>query len=236
VAAIGERVRTIAVDRPGWDGNKGASGLQRNAQAAIAALDARGVERATIVGHSFGGAVASWLAADHPERVRELVLAAPSANAASLYRLDRWLAAPFTGDLASAAALVGLGLAFGARRARARIAQRWALEESYLEAAGRVLRAPAAWRAFAIEQRALIRDLPALETRLEQIASPTTIVVGSADRIVPPSSTRRLAAQIPGAELVVLPRAGHLLPLQHPARLAEIIVAAATRDDRSGQG
>ena len=224
VAAIGSAAPTIAADRPGWDGRRAAADLAGNAHAAVALLDQHGVRRATIVGHSFGGAVAAWLAAEHPERVAELVLAAPSANVASLDRLDHWLAAPVTGSIASAVASAGLGLALGVRQARRAIAARLALEESYLEAAGRVLRGPAAWRSFVAEQRVLIADLPALESRLGQISSPTTIVIGSADRVVPVASARRLATQIAGAKLVVVPGAGHLLPLRHASQLADIIV------------
>jgi pimeloyl-ACP methyl ester carboxylesterase len=141
--------------------------------------------------------------------------------------LDRWLATPGAGFLASAAGLELAGLALGARRVRRRIAAELKLDEDYLEGAGRVLRAPAAWRAFVVEQRALVHELPILESRLSLIAAPATIVIGSRDRIVPPRSARRLSEQIPQAELVVLERAGHLLPLQNASRLAEIVAQAS---------
>jgi pimeloyl-ACP methyl ester carboxylesterase len=224
VAAIGGRARTIAVDRPGWDGHRSATDLKGNADAAIATLDAHGIPRATIVGHSFGGAVAACLAADHPERVGALVLAAPAANVACLYWLDYWLAGPVTGYVASAATIGGLGLALGIPRARRRLAAQLALDERYLAAAGRVLRAPATWQSFLTEQRFLIGDLPALEARLGQISTRARVVIGSADRVVPAASARTLATQIPGAQLVPLRHAGHLLPLQHAERLAEIIL------------
>jgi pimeloyl-ACP methyl ester carboxylesterase len=235
VAEIGQRARTIAVDRPGWDGHSQATDLAGNVDAAVAALDAHQAPRATIVGHSFGAAVAAWLAADHPERVGALVLVAPSANVASLDRVDHWLAAPVTGYVASAAALGGVGLALAARLTVRPIAHRLALDESYLETAGRLLRAPAAWRAFVTEQRVLINDLPVLESRLAQITAPTTIVMGSADRVVPSNSARRLAEQIPEAELVLVERSGHLLPVQQAARLAEITLLAGSHPAR-GRG
>lgn len=226
-AVVGELgQRAIAIDRPGWDGASQPSDLEGNAQAAVAALDARGVQRATVVGHSLGGAVAAWLAATHPDRVRALVLAAPSANIASLDQIDHWLATPVAGYLASVAVLTGLGLALTAGPVRRRIAGGLALDDSYLRAAGRRLLEPAAWRAFVIEQRALIRDLPALESRLREISAPTTIVAGSADRIVSVAAARSLAGEIRGAGLVVLDGAGHLLPQSHPRALAEIIFAA----------
>ena len=51
-------------------------------------LDAAGVAAAHVVGHSMGGRVAQWLAADHPERVRRLVLIATSSGDRSATRRD----------------------------------------------------------------------------------------------------------------------------------------------------
>ena len=89
IARLDGAVRPIAIDRPGWDRTTPPRDLAGNAQAALAALDGHGVQRALVAGHSLGAAVAAWLAARHPERVSALVLAAPAANVASLYRIDR---------------------------------------------------------------------------------------------------------------------------------------------------
>ena len=226
-AAIGDRARTIAIDRPGWDGRSAPSGLAGNASAAVAVLDAERAGSATVVGHSFGAAIAAWLAAHHPERVEALVLAAPSANLASLNRLDRLLAMPLVGPVLAATTLAGIGAALTAPPLRERIGSRLSLDPRYLRASGRKLLSPGAWRSFSTEQRLLIRDLPLLERRLGAISAPTTIVIGTADRIVPPSSARALAGQISGAEVVQLPRATHLLPQERPEHLGEIIVAAS---------
>jgi pimeloyl-ACP methyl ester carboxylesterase len=226
-AAIGEHARVIAFDRPGWDGRTVATDVAGNVRGAIAILDERQVDRAIVVGHSFGGAIAAWLAAAHPARVAALVLAAPSANVASLNRVDRLLARPLFGAVLGATALAGLGAALRATPTRERIGSQLALDGGYLRGAGQTLLSPAAWRAFSIEQRALIRELPALEGRLPQISAPTTIAIGTADRIVPPLSARLLAAQIGGAEVVEIADANHLLPQRHAERLARIILAAA---------
>src|SRR5579875_1164660 len=168
--AIGPRARTLAVNRPGWDGC--------------------GVRRATVAGHSLGAAVAAWLAAEHPERVHALVLAAPAANVNSLNRLDQLLAAPVIGPLVSAGMLASGGAALSSPPVRQRLVAGLGVEEGYLRELGRALLRPRAWRAFASEQRMLVRQLPALERRLGEITAPTVVVSGGADRIVAPSACR----------------------------------------------
>jgi pimeloyl-ACP methyl ester carboxylesterase len=224
-AALDGSIEAIAPDRPGWDGNGRATDLAGNADAALKALDARGAQRAVVVGHSFGGAVAAWLALRHPERVAALVLAAPSANARALYPLDYVLATPLAGSVLSAALLGAASASLGFPAARRMLAARLGLDERYLRGLALLLAKPASWRAFVVEQRALVRDLPALDRELPRIATPTVIVAGAADRIVPTAAAEALADQIAGAELVLLRRAGHLLPHRHAERLAEIIEA-----------
>lgn len=230
-AAIGQRARTLAIDRPGWDGGSPAADLEGNARAALAALDGAGIERATVVGHSFGGGVAAWIAARYPQRVGALVLVAPTANAAALYRLDRWLAAPLIGEVASAVTLSITGVLLSAGVVRRRLARELALGDRYLRWSARRLLEPSAWRAFTVEQRALVRDLPALELQLGRISAPTTIVAGSRDLVVPPSSLRELNGQIPGSRLRMIERAGHLLPL----RQADVLAALVTGEPRPGR-
>ena len=222
-ASIGEGVRTIAFDRPGWDGRSAVRDLAGNASAARHVLDAVGVERATVVGHSLGAAVAVWLAWSSPERVGRLVLVAPAANLDSLSAVDYLLAAPVVGWLASLGAMWGGGLVLAAGPIRRWVADATALDERYLRTAGRILLAPSAWRSFAREQRLLVRDLPVLERRLGEIAAPTTIVAGAVDRVVPIGAARRLAGQIRGAELVEIEDAGHLVHVHHAGQVARVI-------------
>lgn len=222
VSRLGHR-RGLAFDRPGWDGVRPPTDLDGNAAAALAELDVHGVSRAVVVGHSFGGAVAAQLAVRFSERVAGLVLLAPSANPASLYAFDHLLAAPVIGPLLGGAVIGGAGWALSLGALRRALPG----DEAYLLQVAHRLRAPAAWRAFAVEQRALVSDLPELESSLGLITAPTRIVAGGADWLVPISSLRRLSRSIPGAELKVVGGAGHLLPLRNPDAVIKAIDAVS---------
>jgi pimeloyl-ACP methyl ester carboxylesterase len=226
IAALGDRARPISIDRPGWAGDTRPADLYGNAAAAIAALDGLAVRRAVLAGHSFGAAIAALVAVLHPERVAALVLASPAANAASLDAVDRLLGAPLVGPVTSAATMAGLGLTLALAPTGGVVARRLGLDRRYVMSGGRSLLSPRSWRAFLVEQRALLAQLPELERRLTELAVPTTVVSGAADRIVPLAAATALAAQIPGARLQTLPGAGHLLPQQHAERLADAIAAA----------
>ena len=229
VMALGDDVDAIAIDRPGWDGHSPPRNLADNAAAALDILDARGTEQALVVGHSLGAAVAARLAVSEPERVAGLVLAAPAANRAALEPFDRWLGLTGLGRLATAAALTGLGLTLRVGPARRHVAQRTGLQDAYLKSSGQDLITPWAHRAFFSEQRTMLRELGSLQDSLHAIQTPTWIVCGSEDRIVSSVASRILAEQIPGAELVVLRGAGHLLPQRHAPALAEMIAATLDR-------
>jgi pimeloyl-ACP methyl ester carboxylesterase len=176
-----------------------------------------------VVGHSLGAAVAVRLACSQPGRVGRLVLVAPAANVDSLGPVDYLLAAPVVGWLASVGTMAGGGLVLGAGPVRRWVAEATALDERYLQSAGRMLLTPRAWRSFVREQRFLVEDLPGLEGQLGELPMPTTIVAGTSDRVVPIAAARRLARQIPGAELIEVEHGGHLLHVQQASRLAEVI-------------
>ncbi len=226
VAALAGRVQSIPLERPGYDGSP-AGGVRHSAEAAVASLDAHGIERAIMVGHSYGGAVAAWLGAFHPERVAGLVLVSAAANLASIVPGDKWLAAPVIGPIASAGLLWSSGLATQIPPLRRRIAWAADLPPEYIAEEGRRSLRPSITRTFLIEQRWLLRELPILEQRLGDISAPTQVLIGTADPFVPPEAGRELARQIPAAALIEIADAGHVLNVQHPEAVAEAILDVA---------
>jgi 3-oxoadipate enol-lactonase len=175
---------------------------------AVALLDHLGVDRAVVCGCSMGGYAALALAETRPERLRALVLADSRSGADAAdgreKRLDmaRRVVAEGTGFVAEAMIPKLLGKTSHERRPELR---------EWLER--QIAAAPPAGVAAA--QRGMA-ERPDRGPLLPRIAVPALIVVGEEDEITPPVESERMAGEIPGARLVVIPEAGHLASLERP--------------------
>jgi pimeloyl-ACP methyl ester carboxylesterase/uncharacterized membrane protein YbhN (UPF0104 family) len=223
------RLHAVAADRPGYGSSQlPAGGFAANARAVIDDLDVRGIDRAVLVGHSFGGGVAMSAASLAPDRVEAVVLlASVGPGCANLW--DRVLAAPATGPLC---AVVAWKLTPWLARARLAVARRWA---------GRSLRPDehvnwqvwghkdnavgALWRTFLAEQRALLRELDELARALPSVEVPVLVLADPRDMLVPVETARCLAQSLPDARLQLINGAGHHLPRRAPGAVAEAIGA-----------
>ena len=65
--------------------------------------------------------------------------------------------------------------------------------------------------------------------RLADLDVPTLVIVGSADLVTPPRDARQIADLIPGAELVELPRAGHMIMYERTDELDRLLIDFAHR-------
>jgi pimeloyl-ACP methyl ester carboxylesterase len=83
---------------------------------------------------------------------------------------------------------------------------------------------------FALHQKALSRRVDSTGL-LPQIRCPTVVVVGSADRVTPPAMAESMAAAIPGATFHVIEKAGHLVPMEQPLAMGEILGSFLERCD-----
>jgi pimeloyl-ACP methyl ester carboxylesterase len=84
-ASLADRYRLIRYHRRGFAGSdphSGAFSIEQQAQDALALMKHLGVERAHVVGHSYGGAIAVQLAIEAPSLVHSLVLLEPAIMAA----------------------------------------------------------------------------------------------------------------------------------------------------------
>ena len=227
------RYRVIVVDRPGY----GHSTRPRHkwwgprAQAALVRelLLRLGIERPIVLGHSFGATVALELALDYPAAVRSVVLAAgyyfPTA------RLDVPLMAPpalpVIGDVLrhTISPLIGrllwprlLKLVFSPApvpRYFQRFPTWMALRPSQL-------------RATAEEAALVVPAAARMQSLYQALEVPAVIVAGAQDRYVDHARhSLELAKRVPRGELMLSPRAGHMVHHVDPRRVLQAIEAAA---------
>ncbi|MEV6927697.1 alpha/beta hydrolase [Dactylosporangium sp. NPDC051485] len=75
-----------------------------------------------------------------------------------------------------------------------------------------------------------------LHHRVDTLASmaglPVTVMVGSLDRLTPPACAETIARELPDAELVVCPEAGHMLPIERPDAVTDAIISVLRRSRR----
>jgi len=218
-----EQIRAVAPDRPGHGSSRQAGGgMDVNAAAVLAELDARGIERAVLAGHSYGGGVALSVAARAPERVEALVLLA-SVGPDCLNGWDRLLAAPVAGPVCSLFAwkltpwLARARLRGPIRRLGTEAAARRHVN-TYVWGFTRWDHGPL-WRTFLAEQRALIEEARHLAALAARVRVPVLLLADRADTLVPFRTAVALSRSLPDARLVPIDGAGHHLPLRAPAEV-----------------
>jgi pimeloyl-ACP methyl ester carboxylesterase len=223
------QLHPVATDRPGYGSSRlPAGGFAANARAVLDDLDSRGITRAVLVGHSWGGGVALSAASLAPGRVAAVVLLA-SVGPGCVTGWDRLLAAPGAGQLC---ALVAWRLTPWMARARlAGIARRRGRplrpgEHANWQVWGDADRGyHPQWRTFLTEQRALLRELSELEHAIASVRAPVLVLADPKDTVVPFETARRLARALPDARLQLVEGAGHHLPRRAPEAVADAIVA-----------
>jgi pimeloyl-ACP methyl ester carboxylesterase len=221
-------LHAVATDRPGYGASRlPAGGFAANARAVLDDLDSRGITRAVLVGHSYGGGVALSAASMAPGRVEAVILLA-SVGPGCLTVWDRLLAAPGVGPLCAQVAW-----RLTPWMARARLA-------GIVRRRGRPLRPdehvnwqvwgqPARgcrplWRTFLTEQRALLRELDELEDAIASVQAPVLVLADPKDTVVPFRTAHRLTRALPDARLMLVEGAGHHLPRRAHAVVADAIV------------
>ena len=179
------------------------------------------IDRATIVGSSYGGAVAATCALDYPERVKKLILVGTVNNNRPLdFALMRVFGSRIVGDVVSPLLLSSRRLL---RQRMKRVYDRhaWVLDERRVDARHLPLRA-------ARTQRALIRtvrswDAERIGRDAHLIQQPTLLLWGENDVEIPLSDGERLHSEIPDSRLVVFLKCGHLPHEEYPAAFTSLV-------------
>jgi pimeloyl-ACP methyl ester carboxylesterase len=216
-AAFSPVARVLCWNAPGYGGRALPQALTFDglAEQLMRDLDAFGIARATLIGHSFGGMVAQQAVCDFADRVEALVLSGTSAAfgnpdgdfqrrfvAERLAPLERGL------SLADMAAELVDGIVGTAP-----------------DAAGVALAKAQMALVPAQTYRAVIRLIVGFDLRasLGAIACPTCLIAGEHDTNAPAAMMERLAGRIAGSEYAVIPGAGHLANLEQPGAFNAIL-------------
>jgi len=232
--------RTIAIDRPGYGySTRPANRLwspQAHADVIRAALRALGVERAIILGHSWGTMVALAFALDHPEATAGLVLLSgyyhPTARPDPL--LLGMPALPVIGPLLAHTVSPLIGRAIRAAVYRQLFAPMPVPESFRRRFPAELALRPGHLQAAAGDAAQLQSGAAALAPRYPELTLPIAIVSGTGDAIVSHSDqSQRLAATLPQARLFAVAGAGHMIHWVAPdtvmAAIASVATAAAAR-------
>jgi len=227
--ALAESGTVIAYDRPAfglterpltWQGQNPYSPEAQMALV-IGLLDHFAVQQAILVGNSAGGTIAMQTALAYPQRVKALVLvdAAVYAGGGAPAWVRPLLATPQMRRLGPLLArqIQSRGLEF--------INLAWHDVQKIPPATIELYQKPLQvenWDA-ALWQLTLVSRASGLPERLDEFDLPILVITGDDDRIVPTADSIRLAAELPGAELVVIANAGHVPHEEQPDEFMRVV-------------
>ncbi len=222
--------RVLALDLKGFgwtDRPEGDYSPEAQARLVFALMDARGIRRAAVVGHSWGASVALAMALAAPERVERIALYDGWVYEEQLPTFFHWSRASGIGELLFALYYdqrpdEKLELAFYDRRY---------VTEELVEAVERALERPGTKAAALAAVRG--QRFVELQARYRELEQPALILWGREDRVSPLSFGERLSKELPHARLVVFPQCGHFPMIEAAApstrELLDFLAAAEAR-------
>lgn len=224
-----ERIRVVTPDLRGHGGTRGASFGEGYTLEGLAAdlagfLDAIGIARCDLLGHSMGGMVALRLALSEPARVASLILMDTSPEPVPVLPralLDAACRTAREQGMEAIYRVLHAGRNAEHRAPASRAAEARMGEEAYW---ARIRRKVLAMdpEGFARLYPLLMADQVAVTERLGGIGCPTTVIVGAEDApFLGPSEI--LATRVPGARKVVIPDAAHSPQLENTAAWLEAV-------------
>lgn len=205
---LAERFRVIAFEMPGFgaEANTRTETMAELAGTMAAATRALGLERCHLMGTSFGGKVALYLAAQEPGLIQSVVLEAPAAIRPEGVR-------PPSGTPEEIA-----------RRVYAHPERMPSPSVPADPAQGKRI------AALVDRLRGPDRD-PDLEARMRTLTMPVLVVFGTRDSVMPPALGRCYTELIPRAHLAFVYAAGHRISAERPEAFAEIVGDFLERQD-----
>lgn len=210
------RARLIFVDRPGY-GYSDRGGPENDtpagqADAIARLLDKKGIDRAIIVGHSLGGAIAASFGVRHPDKTAGLLFLSAAThpwNGGVDWYYDL-AAAPVVGSLFRHTLLLPVGLGRIDSGSEAVFAPNPMPRDYVVDTMPGMILRPGAFYANAVDVSGLNAFVKTMEPRYKEIKAPTVIITGDSDDIVAEEiHSVGLKRDIPNSELLWLKGVGH---------------------------
>lgn len=210
VADLKKHFRVLVYDCRGmWqsDHPEGPYSMDQHVEDLACLLDALGIGNAHIGGISYGGEISMLFALKYPQRTRSLIVSS------SVSQIDTMLVA--MGTLWSRAMRDGNADALFESSLPLNFSEGWLKANAGILAATRS-------RYHQMDLAAAQKLMLAFSEidftdRLKDITAPALVLVGELDILKPRKYAEIIAAQIPGAELMIIPNAGHAVCLEQPA-------------------
>ncbi|ALG86084.1 alpha/beta fold hydrolase [Gordonia phthalatica] len=219
IPTLADRHRVIAPDILGFGYTTRPDGAEYNAETwldhLVGLIDALGLEKVSVVGNSFGGALAMRLATRHPDRVERLVL---MGSVGVLFPITPGLDAVW-GYQPSVPAMRRLldVFAYDERYATDELAElryaasiRPGVQESYASM-------------FPAPRQRKVAEMAVDESAISAIGCPTLIVHGRDDQVIPLSNSLRLLDLIPDSRLHVFAECGHWVQIEKTAAFNTVV-------------
>ncbi|GGY15002.1 bifunctional 3-oxoadipate enol-lactonase/4-carboxymuconolactone decarboxylase PcaDC [Streptomyces djakartensis] len=214
VPELTKQWRVFRFDLPGHGGAPAypAGSVTDLAARLLATLEGLGVQRFGYAGCALGGAVGIELALRHPERLASLTLiaASPRFGTADEFR-QRGVIVRTNGLDPIARTAPERWFTGGFAAAQPAITE-WAVQMVRTTDPGCYIAACEALASFDVR------------AELGRVGVPTLVLVGSDDQVTGPAEARTLVAGIPDARLAVVPGASHLVPVEQPAAVTDLLV------------
>ncbi len=188
-------------------------------------LDALGIKKAIVMGHSMGGFIAQAMALDFPQKVEKLILC--STNFGGPHHIPVTAEAMKVLSDVTSDALTRFKNGLVVSTAPGWAEKNPEMIEKWIK--WRVANPidPAPYQAQLAIGLALMPEAAAFETKLPRLNVPTLILFGAHDKVVPPANASLLAEKIAGSKAVIFPDAGHFFPIEIPEAASRVVIEFA---------
>ena len=188
-------------------------------------LDALGIEKAIVMGHSMGGFIAQAVALDHPDKVEKLILCSTNFGGPRHVPVTpeamKVLADVTSDPLTRFKNGLSVSTAPGWAEKNPGLIEEWIK----WRVANPV--EPVFYQAQMAIGLSLLPEEAAFESKLPRLSVPALILTGAHDQVVPPANASLLAGKIAGSKVVVFPDAGHFFPIEIPEAASKAVIEFA---------